>query len=251
MIHRADHNDGYLCVLNSLIRDTRISCEACGLLVRMLSMTDDWEFSVDGLVSQFDIPIKTVRRLVKELRVAGYIKFEQQRLDGGLFGATTWHIYESPDGISLNGITANGKPDSGVAVIGDAVDGFPVNGKPANGQHKKYQIKEIPNKEVPKERNTYTPGRGEFLNVYISDLEFEKLTERFGETRRDSLIEDLSRYLENHPKKKYASHYATMLAWARKDEKEAPRANDSFIPSNNGEIDWDRVAQLAMGGGNA
>ena len=41
------------------------------------------------------------------------------------------------------------------------------------------------------------------------------LTENFDADK----IDDLSIYLENNPKKKYASHYATILTWHRRDEK--------------------------------
>lgn len=56
---------------------------------------------------------------------------------------------------------------------------------------------------------------GEFQNVKLTDEEYNKLKDK----NLLSYIEDLSRYLENHPRKKYASHYATILTWSRKDNK--------------------------------
>ena len=253
MIIRAEHTEGFLRVMNSAVQDTRISCEACGLLVRMLSLPDDWSFSAEGLSTLFSMSVKTIRRLVKELRAAGYVNFEQKRNERGFFEASEWLIYEVPIrvpvcGIPDNGITADGIPASGVPV-----DGVPVSGIPAKGQLLTTNIlttKELTTKELTTKRNDI-PGRGEFLNVYVSDSEFEKLTERFGAQERDSRIEDLSRYLANHPRKKYASHYATILAWARKDQKAAPVG--AIPKSSSGDIDWDRVAEMAstqaQGGG--
>lgn len=57
---------------------------------------------------------------------------------------------------------------------------------------------------------------GEFTNVKLSNAEFEKLTERFGESKRNDLIERLSSYMASK-KKRYKSHYATLLNWARRD----------------------------------
>lgn len=253
MIIRAEHTDGFLRVMNSAVQDTRISCEACGLLVRMLSLPDDWDFSAEGLSTLFSMSIKTVRRLVKELRAAGYVDFKQNRNDRGFFEASEWLIYEAPIRVAVSGIPDNGITADGIPAIGVPVDGVAVSGIPAKGQLLTTNIqtnKEQTNKEQTTE-DKYIPGRGEFLNVYVSDSEFEKLTERFGAQERDSRIEDLSRYLANHPKKKYASHYATILAWARKDQKDA---RPSSIPqSSSGGIDWDRVAamavQQAQGGG--
>lgn len=56
---------------------------------------------------------------------------------------------------------------------------------------------------------------GEFKNVKLTDEQYKKLEEK----KLLNYIEDLSRYLANHPRKKYANHYATILSWDRKDNK--------------------------------
>jgi len=56
---------------------------------------------------------------------------------------------------------------------------------------------------------------GEFKNVLLKDDEYLKLTEKIGDNNTKLLIEELSGYLES-TKKKYASHYATLLNWARR-----------------------------------
>lgn len=249
MIIRAEHTEGFLRVLNSAVMDTRLSCEACGLLVRMLSLPDDWDFSIGGLVSTFNIPTKAVRRLIKELREAGYVEIEQKRNERGFFVDKEWSVREVPIRSAVIGMSVIGSSVNGMSVNGMSADGMSVKGTQLTTNI--LTTKEPTTKELTTKGTNYIPGRGEFLNVYVSDSEFEKLTERFGAQERDAHIEDLSRYLANHPKKKYASHYATILAWARKDQKDA---RPSSIPqSSSGGIDWDRVAamavQQAQGGG--
>lgn len=56
---------------------------------------------------------------------------------------------------------------------------------------------------------------GEFENVLLSDEEFEKLKKKFP-TDYPRRIEDLSVYIKSK-NKRYSSHYATILAWARKN----------------------------------
>jgi hypothetical protein len=63
-------------------------------------------------------------------------------------------------------------------------------------------------------------GYGELKNVILSSEEYEKLKTRFNGTLDDK-IEGLSLWLASTGKKR-SSHYATILAWARKDEKEHP-----------------------------
>ena len=60
---------------------------------------------------------------------------------------------------------------------------------------------------------------GEFNNVLLTDTEHKKLVERFGEGRVEQLIKGLSRGIESKGYK-YQSHYATILNWAERDEKE-------------------------------
>ena len=58
---------------------------------------------------------------------------------------------------------------------------------------------------------------GEFQNVNLTLEELDKLKSRWSAEQVESMIENLSIYLENNPKKKYNSHYATLLNWLKRD----------------------------------
>jgi len=70
---------------------------------------------------------------------------------------------------------------------------------------------------VSEEKKISKKKFGEFLNVFLSDEEYSKLIERFGKEGAGDKIETLSGYIASKGKK-YKSHYATILNWARKDE---------------------------------
>ena len=76
---------------------------------------------------------------------------------------------------------------------------------------------------------------GEFDNVLLTDAELDKLKNRL--TDWAERIERLSQYLKNKPKKRYESHYATILTWAAKDAKEDERngAKQGGSPQRNAE----------------
>ena len=57
---------------------------------------------------------------------------------------------------------------------------------------------------------------GEFENVKLTEQEYQKLIKKFGESSTKERIENLSDYLASKGKK-YANHYATILAWERKN----------------------------------
>ena len=64
---------------------------------------------------------------------------------------------------------------------------------------------------------------GEFGNVKMTTAEFEKLVQAVGAERANALIEELSSYLASSGKR-YKSHYATLLNWGRrKDKEETPK----------------------------
>ena len=66
----------------------------------------------------------------------------------------------------------------------------------------------------------------EFKNVLLTEEELNKLKNNV--PKYQEKIEDLSIYLENNPKKKYTSHYATILSWYRRDEKNKSNVSNSY-----------------------
>ena len=62
---------------------------------------------------------------------------------------------------------------------------------------------------------------GEFKNVLLTKEEHEKLHDRFNQETL-AMIETLSSYIESTGKR-YKSHYATLLSWAQRDQKETKR----------------------------
>ena len=75
--------------------------------------------------------------------------------------------------------------------------------------------------EIKKERDKDKKVYGQFSNVLLTDEEVTKLKGKFN-NHFEEKIENCSEYLEKigpAKAKKYHSHYATILSWARKDEK--------------------------------
>lgn len=68
---------------------------------------------------------------------------------------------------------------------------------------------------------------GEFKNVLLTDDELKKLQEKFSDW--EQRIDRLSIYIESVGKK-YKSHYATILTWARKDKDTT--ANNNHVPDD-------------------
>jgi len=85
---------------------------------------------------------------------------------------------------------------------------------------------ETPQSKVKKskvKKEIYKERYGQFNNVLLSAEEIEKIKEKFPFDFKER-IERLSEYIEQIGQRraaKYASHYATILSWSRKDNKPA------------------------------
>lgn len=95
-------------------------------------------------------------------------------------------------------------------------------GSPQKGTHKRK--KETITKERGKSPQPPAPEIekkfmfGEFKNVSLSLTEKEKLKEVYGRGKALEMVETLSAHLTSIGKDKYASHYATIRNWARRDK---------------------------------
>lgn len=95
MINRADHMDGFTIIQNETLRDERLSFEARGFLAYLLTMADAWDFSIKGLAAQAGVPERTVMRLSKELKEAGYLQQKSNRDERGVIAGWEWTISET------------------------------------------------------------------------------------------------------------------------------------------------------------
>ncbi|MDE6388325.1 MAG: helix-turn-helix domain-containing protein [Lachnospiraceae bacterium] len=91
---RVVKNCNYTTLSNYHFRDKRLSWKAKGLLSTMLSLPDDWNYTIEGLASLSDDGIKATNSGLAELEKCGYLTRKQLRDDNGHFIAMEYIIYE-------------------------------------------------------------------------------------------------------------------------------------------------------------
>lgn len=96
MIHRSEYTSNYTILKNELIRDSRLSFEARGFIALILSLPDDWSFSVRGLMKITGLKMSVVEKLLTELKNCGYAEKKKTRDDRGRITAHSWDFYELP-----------------------------------------------------------------------------------------------------------------------------------------------------------
>ena len=87
---------GYTVMSNHHLRNHTLSLKAKGLLSQMLSLPEDWDYTLQGLAQINKESIDAIREAVRELERAGYIKRSRERDERGCLRGTVYTIYEQP-----------------------------------------------------------------------------------------------------------------------------------------------------------
>lgn len=200
---RVEKVSDYTVVNNHYLRDKNLSMKAKGLLSVILSLPDDWDYTVNGLVNYIGEGKTAVTNALKELENNGYMVRRRIRDDCGRLGNAEWVIYEKPmtENIAQENIAQENQPQLNT---------------------------NIPNTKKQNTENIYNPKEvrhryGPYWNVMLTDAQYETLQEEFP-LDYDERIERLSEYIESTGKK-YKNHLAVIRTWARKDGVKPATAN--------------------------
>ena len=153
-VFRVEKNRGYTVMSNHHLRNKALSLKAKGLLSQMLSLPEDWDYTLKGLSLINRESIDAIRTAVWELEKAGYIRREQGRDPKGKMADMVYTIYEQP--VLENPVLEN--PTSADPVLENPTSDFPSSGNPT-------QL----NKDI---QTTYLP-KTEKINTDDSRIETE------------------------------------------------------------------------------
>lgn len=92
---RVNKTKDYTVMSNHHFKDKRISLKAKGLLSQMLSLPDDWDYTVDGLCYINKESKTSIQSALKELEDGGYLIRTRMQDNLGRFGYD-YDIYEHP-----------------------------------------------------------------------------------------------------------------------------------------------------------
>jgi len=86
----------YTVMSNHHLRDKSLSLKAKGLLSQMLSLPEEWDYTLQGLAYINREQIDAIRQAVHELERAGYIVRVRERDSRGRLRGAEYTIYEEP-----------------------------------------------------------------------------------------------------------------------------------------------------------
>lgn len=86
----------YTTIDNNIFRNKNLSLKARGLLTTMLSLPDEWDYTVKGLCSILKDGKSSIQSALRELEENGYLVRIQTKDKSGKFSSTDYTLYEIP-----------------------------------------------------------------------------------------------------------------------------------------------------------
>ncbi len=200
-VFRVSKNRDFTVIANSVFKDRRLSAKAKGILVEMLSLPENWDYTLKGLTTLFSDGIDSIRQGIKELEENGYIVRERKRDARGRLGGMEYVIYETPE----KGVE-NSVPEQSSPANAEPTEDFPAQGESAEDKAMLY--KEL-NESRTKESSTHLSnpyqsiteeaadvmGYDEARETVKENIEYGILSERYPVERLDEIVDIASEAL--------------------------------------------------------
>lgn len=219
---------------NTHLKDKRLSLKAIGLLSVVLSLPDDWHYTVNGLVGIVKDGERAVNGALSELKENGYLRIEKlyPNKDGRnqieyqyIFSETPQepqnvHLEQDIQNVGLQNV---GLQDVGLQNVGT------------------YKYTNKPNTDNKNTNNKVSKHKyGEYQHVLLTDKEHTHLLDLYGDSL-DEHIKILDEYIETSGKK-YKNHSLVIQKWVHdewvKRNKDKPITLDSkFYAEQNTKTD--------------
>ena len=201
-VFRVSKNRDFTVIANSVFKDRRLSAKAKGILVEMLSLPENWDYTLKGLTTLFSDGIDSIRQGIKELEENGYIVRERKRDARGRLGGMEYVIYETPEKA-----VENFAPEQSSPMITEPTEDFPVQDESAEDKAMLYkELNKSRTKEsITHESNPYQSikeeaapdvmGYDEARETVKENIEYEILSERYPVERLDEIVDIASEAL--------------------------------------------------------
>ena len=204
-VFRVERTRDYTVMSNFHLKDKRLSLKAKGLLSQMLSLPDDWDYTLSGLCFINRESKDAIRSAINELERAGYIRRRQTTDAAGKFGSNEYSVYECPitDSPSLES-PSSGKPTTEKPTTEKPLPGTPtqLNTKKSSTQKQnthRSSTDSIPFREKTADKPPERKGRDvmsvseieSYRELILENIEYDYLKQRAGfyQDELDEIVE--------------------------------------------------------------
>lgn len=177
---RINKTKDYVVMSNEHLKEKEMSLKAKGLLSQMLSLPDNWEYSIAGLVALNKENETSIKSTLEELKKFGYLKVTKLLPNETKTGRIEYiyDVYEKKQEGEKQGVE-----NLGVEFLGLENQG-------------QYNINKLNNNKLINNNKKENTKRkfGEYKNVLLTDDEYKRLNKDYPNC--DELIKFLDEYIE-------------------------------------------------------
>ncbi len=210
-VFRVEKTRDYTVMANHHLKNKDLSLKSKGLLSQMLSLPEDWDYTLKGLSMINRESIDAIREAVRELERAGYIVRTRERNEYGHLKGTDYTIYEKPhlvvdpsDEIKepLSANPALEKPMLEKPILDNPVLEKPTLGNPTQLNTKKTNKDPLKTKGLSKYPSIPDPSReatiekdeigldAHSIKESIQEkIEYELIVKRYDKDRLDEIVD--------------------------------------------------------------
>lgn len=167
-VFKIEKTRDYTVMSNHHLRNASLSLKAKGLLSQMLSLPENWDYTLAGLSAINKESIDAIRTAVWELEKAGYVKRQQGRDDKGKLLNIEYTIYEQP---LLENPTTDEKT-SKEPLLDKPITDKPITDKPSSDNPMQLN-KDISKKDIQK-KESINPITGKEMDRIECELRTRK-----------------------------------------------------------------------------
>lgn len=167
-IFRTHKNQNYTVMSNYHLKEKNMSLKAKGLLSVMLSLPDDWDYSLAGLVAICKENETAVKSALKELKGFGYIRIDKLMPNETESGRIeyVYNVFEQPQNISKQEHKKQ------------ALENQPLENQPIENQvqlnTKKQNTKELNTKKIKNKKNSKKDAKIEYITKKCLEYDLEE-----------------------------------------------------------------------------
>ena len=191
-VFRVEKTKDFTVMSNYHLRDKNLSLKAKGLLSQMLSLPEEWDYTLSGLAHINKENRDAIRTAILELENAGYITRRQTTTEGGRFGSNEYLIRERPlphEPLPENPTTAD--PQTEVTMPEDPTQ---LNIYASNTEKRKKDLSNtdsLPFRGKPKRTEVTVADINAYREIIARNISFDLLCQEYPYKQ-----EQLAEYLE-------------------------------------------------------
>ena len=189
-VFRVNKNRNYTVMSNVHLRDKALPLKAKGLLSLMLSLPEDWDYSMRGLAKLSADGLDSTRAAVKALERSGYVVRRQLYDSRGRFSNNEYTVFEIPQPSS---------PSSDLPLTGKPSTEKPLSDAPLSGKPSQINTDQVITQERNTDLNNYQSinldgmdrmdERERYREIIEENIEYEIMKDRPDGDRLGEIVE--------------------------------------------------------------